>query len=256
MESYGIILAAGKGNRMRDEAAPAEFPKVLRQANGRPLIGYVIDVLRGSGIRDISIVVGFGADYIRRTLGGGYRYILQTEQLGSGHAVACAREALGGRRGQAIVMCGDSPLLTVQTVSSLEDRQASTGAVVALVSAVLDDPAGYGRIKRAGDGGIMGVIEEACASDDEKAIREINGGAYAFDSAWLWANIGLIEPNRAGELNLTDLVRVAVAQGMRVESVPASPEEVMGVNTPAELARVEETLRRRAASGGRSPAPG
>ena len=245
MDFYAIILAAGKGKRMRDEAAPDEFPKVLRQVCGRPLISYVIDALRSAGITDISIVVGFGADYVRRAVGDGWRYILQGEQLGSGHAVACAREALGGRSGSAIIMCGDSPLFTAATISSLADRHAASGATITLVSALLDDPTGYGRIERNADGQIVGIVEEKCASDRQKAIREINGGAYAFDSEWLWKNIHRIERNEVGELNLTDLVRVAVSQGRRLEAVAADPQEVIGVNTPADLARVEEVLRLR-----------
>lgn len=244
MDFYAIILAAGKGKRMRDEAAPAEFPKVLRQACGRPIISYVIDTLRAAGIMDVSIIVGFGAEYVKESLGSGYCYILQNEQLGSGHAVACAWDALRDRSGSAIIMCGDSPLFTAPTIVSLMEHHEASQATITMISALLDNPTGYGRIKRDASGGIVGVVEEKCASTEEKAISEVNGGAYAFDSDWLWSNIHRIERNEAGELNLTDLVRVAISQGNRVEAVPTGVKEITGVNTPADLQFVEHILRR------------
>ncbi|MEN6371963.1 MAG: sugar phosphate nucleotidyltransferase [Armatimonadota bacterium] len=242
---YAIILAAGKGKRMRDENAPVEFPKVLRQAAGRPLIAYVIDTLSNAGIADINIIVGFGADYVKSALGSSYRYILQNEQLGSGHAVLSAKDELGERLGAAIIMCGDSPLFTPATIISLKERHLSSGAAITLVSAELNDPAGYGRIKRLASGEITGVVEEKCATVEEKLIHEINGGAYAFDSKWLWENIGCMERNEAGELNLTDLVRVAIAQKKKVEAVIVPAEEVMGANTPSDLRVIEDILETR-----------
>lgn len=245
MNFYSIILAAGKGKRMRDEAAPDEFPKVLRKACGRPLISYVIDALQASGTKDITIIVGFGADHVRQTLGPDYNYVTQVEQLGSGHAVLFAREDLGRRKGDLVVMCGDSPLFTEATVTALKEHHEASGAMITLVSTTLDEPTGYGRIKRLSSGEIAGVVEEKCASDEEKTIKEINGGAYAFDSKWLWDNIYSMERNEAGEWNLTDMVRIAVEQGAKIEAISTSPEQVMGVNTPDDLRQVEEILCRR-----------
>lgn len=245
MDFYAIVLAAGKGKRMKDEAVPPEFPKVLRQACGRPLINYVTDAIHAAGITDVTLIVGFGADYVRRAMGDDYHYVIQEEQLGSGHAVACAKGLLAERAGHVIVMCGDSPLFTPSTIVSLREAHLAAQATITLASAALDDPTGYGRIKRGPAGEIIGVVEEKCASPEEKLIREINGGAYAFDSEWLWANIDRIERNDAGEFNLTDLVRIAVSQGERVEAVPADRQEVMGVNTPADLRCVESIIRRR-----------
>lgn len=246
MSFYAIVLAAGKGKRMRDEAAPEHFPKVLRQACGSPLISYAINALRSGGIEDISIIVGYGADRVKQTLGNEFRYIYQEEQLGSGHAVACAKDSLGSRAGHAVVMCGDSPLFTSETISSLTARHAESQAVITLVSAALDNPTGYGRIKRRQTGEIAGIVEEKCATTEEKLIREINGGAYVFDSQWLWANIDRIERNDAGEWNLTDLARIAISQCRKVEAVEVTAEEVMGVNTPDDLKHVEEMLQSRA----------
>jgi bifunctional UDP-N-acetylglucosamine pyrophosphorylase/glucosamine-1-phosphate N-acetyltransferase len=230
---------------MRDEATPAEFPKVLRQVNGRPLISYVVAALHEADITDVNLIVGFGADYVRQAMGDNRQYIVQNEQLGSGHAVSCARETLGNRTETAIIMCGDSPLFTAATISNLIEQHISSEATITLISATLDDPTGYGRIKRLPSGEISGIVEEKCANSEEKAIKEINGGAYAFDSEWLWANIDRIKRNEAGEFNLTDLVRIAVADNRKIEAVHASSEEVMGVNTPDDLKQVEEILRMR-----------
>jgi bifunctional UDP-N-acetylglucosamine pyrophosphorylase/glucosamine-1-phosphate N-acetyltransferase len=242
MNYYAIVLAAGRGKRMRDESLPAEFPKVLRQVRGRALVDYVVEALRGAGVTDITLIVGFGADYVRSAMGDGFTYATQSEQLGSGHAVACAREELSGRSGTAIVMCGDSPLFTSETILRLKEHHDATGATITLVSAVLDDPTGYGRIVRDSSGRITGIAEQKCATEAEKSIREINGGALAFDSEWLWANIDQMQVNEAGEQNLTDLVRVAISQGRLVEAVDCMPEEVMGVNTPDDLANAERIL--------------
>ncbi len=245
MNYYAIVLAAGRGKRMRDESLPSEFPKVLRQVRGRALVEYVVDALRGAGVDDIALVVGFGAEFVRDAMGEGFTYATQTEQLGSGHAVACAREALLGRGGSVIVMCGDSPLFTSETISRLIACHRESSATITLVSSVLDDPTGYGRIMREKSGRITGIVEEKCAGAAEKAVREINGGALAFDSAWLWENIDQMQVNDAGELNLTDLVRVAISQGKPVEAVECLPEEVMGVNTPTDLANAEKILEKR-----------
>ena len=243
---YAIILAAGKGTRISTGSRRVEFPKVLRRIAGKSLISYVIDSIHGAGVNDINIIVGFGADRVKMTVGSGYHYILQEKQLGSGHAVACAKSALEKRGGHAIIACGDSPMFTPATILALIERHLSTGAIITLVSAMLDDPTGYGRIKRGLSGEIVGIVEEKCASVKEQAIREINGGAYAFDSRWLWENISSIGRKKAGEMGLTELVEVAVTQGKRVEAVQAAAEEVMGVNTPADLRRVRDILRRRA----------
>ncbi len=246
---YAIILAAGRGKRMRDESLPDEFPKVLRTVLGRPMVSWVADAVRDAGISDISVIVGLGADQVSRTLGDGHSYIVQGEQHGSGHAVACAAESLDSRGGHALVLCGDSPLFTTGTIRSLMETHVESGAAASLTSAVLRDPTGYGRIKRAANGQIVGVVEQKCATPEERAIREINGGAYAFDSDWLWDSIGSMRRNEAGELNLTDMVRIAVSQGKPVASIRVLPDEIQGVNTPDELIRVEAVLRRRIAAG-------
>lgn len=237
----GLILAAGKGSRFERETGEA-YPKVLRQALGKPLVSYVLDALSKAGISEITLIVGYLADRVKQELGGGYYYVLQSEQKGSGHAVACAKDALGGFDGNLIIMCGDSPLFSAETIRKMMLDQESSGSVITLASTKLDDPFGYGRIIRNSYGKIVGIIEEKCADEAQKLIKEVNGGAYAFESKWLFDNIDKMAINDAGEYNLTDMVRVAVEQGRRVAAVECSPIELAGVNTPDQLKAVEKIL--------------
>jgi bifunctional UDP-N-acetylglucosamine pyrophosphorylase / glucosamine-1-phosphate N-acetyltransferase len=242
MEFSGLVLAAGLGKRLRTSESDT-YPKVLREVDGRPMISYVLDALRGAGVADICVVVGVAAETVKSALDG-VRFARQKEQRGSGDAAASARSALEGKSEQVVVMCGDSPLFTASTVAALKAEHVRRKAAITLVSAELDDPSGYGRILRRG-GKIAAVVEEKCASPAEKAIREVNGGCYDFDSAWLWTNIHRIRPNDTGEICLTDLVQIAIEDGETVATVPAPPEEVLGVNTPAQLREAEQILRMR-----------
>lgn len=234
-----IVLAAGKGARMK-----SELPKVLLPLAGKPVISRILDVLAEVGIPRPVVVIGRGGDLVKKTLGDRCVYAVQDEQLGSGHAVMCAREAAGDAK-DILVMCGDSPLFRAETVRSLMSAHIRESAAITLVSAILDDPTGYGRILRAPSGEIAGIVEEKLASDDQKAIREINGGLYAFDGAWLWGNTHLMRENDAGEFCLTEMVDIAISQARRVITVPASPDEVAGINTPEQLLAAERTLRGR-----------
>ncbi len=240
----GLVLAAGKGSRFASEAGDP-FPKVLRPVLGRPMVFCVLDALRGAGIEDITLIIGFGADEVRGHVGESVKYVLQTEQRGSGHAVACAAEAFRDFEGGLVIMCGDSPLFTADTVRRVCEEHARTGAAVTLTSAILDDPSGYGRIVRDSDGVIRGIVEEKCADDEQKAICEVNGGAYAFDGRWLFDNIQKMAINEANEYNLTDMVRVALEQGRTVSAVNCDPSELLGVNTPTQLQVIEGILRGR-----------
>lgn len=240
----GLILAAGRGTRLTTASDPLT-PKVMRPLLGKPMIEFVLRTLRDAGVERVAIVVGFGADQITGKLGAGYDYVLQPEQKGSGDAVACARDYFRGFDGALVVMCGDSPLFRSETLSGMLRCHWQEQASATLAAARPNDPTGYGRILRSGSGEITGVVEQACASEDERKITEVNGGAYVFDAQWLFGNIGLMRQNSAKEYNLTDMVRVAVEQGRRVSSVPCEPEEIAGVNTPEDLRAVEAILHSR-----------
>lgn len=234
-----IILAAGRGSRMG-----SDLPKVLLPLCGRPMITYILDALKTLGIAHPVVVVSKVGEIVRETLGGEYVYAVQEEQLGSGHAVLCAREAASGTR-NVLVLCGDSPLFRVETIRSLMEERLNQRATVTLVSAVLDNPQGYGRILRGPEDDIVGIVEEKMATDEQKAVREINGGCYAFDAGWLWENLEAMHRNEAGEYCLTEMVDIAIAQGKRVTAVPATPDEVAGINTPAQLGEAESIISRR-----------
>lgn len=241
MKYSGLVLAAGKGTRFQKETGSA-FPKVLRPVLGRPMVSYVLEAMNGAGISDITLIVGFGADEVIREVGTGVRYAVQQEQKGSGHAVKCAADAFKGYDGGIVVMCGDSPMFRAGTVNAIMNEHEEKSAVVTLASAMLDDPCGYGRIVRGVSGEISAIVEEKCADEQERAIKEVNGGAYAFDAAWLFGNIDKMVLNEAGEYNLTDMVRVAIEQGRTVAAVLCDPKELLGVNTPAQLEFVEKLI--------------
>lgn len=239
---HAIVLAAGRGTRMGPVRGDA--PKVLMPLCGRPMLAYVLDVLREAGVSRPIIVVGKDGGAVRETFGDACECVVQEEQLGSGHAVLCAREAARGSR-HVLVMCGDSPLFRTETVRPLMDAHVRGRAALTVVSAVLDDPTGYGRILRAPNGDVTGIVEEKLASPEQRAIREVNGGCYALDAEWLWGNLAAMRRNDAGEYCLTEMVGVAIAQGRGVIAVSAPAAEILGVNTPAQLQRAEEALRAR-----------
>ncbi len=236
----GLVLAAGKGTRFQ---SGHPMPKVLQPVLGKPMIFYVLDSLREAGIEDVTLVVGFGAKEVMRTIGSRYHYVHQQEQQGSGHAVMCAREHFSGFSGSLVVMCGDSPLFSSFTICNIIDEHVRTGASITLAVTVLENPFGYGRILRDASGSIIGIVEEKCASVEEQSIKEVNGGAYVFDAKWLFENIYLMTRNQAGEYNLTDMIRVAAEQNLRVSAVQCNPKELLGVNTPEQLTLVEEILK-------------
>jgi bifunctional UDP-N-acetylglucosamine pyrophosphorylase/glucosamine-1-phosphate N-acetyltransferase len=237
----GLVLAAGKGSRFQQETGEA-FPKVLRPVLGKPLVRYVLDTLARAGVTDITLVVGFMAGEVMRELGPGYRYVLQPEQKGSGHAVARAAQHFSDFVGNLVIMCGDSPLFAADTINAIMREHETSSPAITLISAVLDDPSGYGRILRDSEGRITSIVEETCASTDQRAIKEVNGGVYAFDAKWLVDNTDRMAINEAGEYNLTDMVRIAVELGREVTAVQCDPVELLGVNTPEQLKTVAGIL--------------
>ena len=241
-EFAGLVLAAGRGTRLASEHD--DLPKVIRPLLGRPMVSYVLDTLAAAGVEPVTLVVGYRSEDVKRVVGRRVGYVLQPEQKGSGHAVMCARTRFSGFDGHVVIMCGDSPLFTVGAVRRLMAEHIASGAAVTLVSAVLDRPAGYGRIVRGQSGQVVRVVEEKCAVGDERVIKEVNGGAYAFDAGWLFSRLDAMAVNHAGEYNLTDMVRVAIEDGRIVSSVSCDPSELLGVNTAEDMHAVEGILRR------------
>ena len=230
-----IILAAGKGKRMKSDLA-----KVLHPLRGIPMLSYTIETARTAGAEKIVVVIGHQAGRIREEFRNqGLIFVEQQEQLGTGHAVLQAAEAFREHDGTIIILCGDVPLIRPETVLSLYDRHRSEEATITVLTTIPDDPAGYGRVVKTDDGRVARIVEEKDARPEERKVREINTGIYCVESRFLFPAVaGLENRNVQGEYYLTDIVEIACNNGLRVSSSLApDPVEVMGINRPQELAR-------------------
>ena len=238
-----VIIGAGKGTRMKSALA-----KVLHPLVGRPLIAHVLDLARQLAPQRLIVVVGHQAEGVRAVCEPyGAVCVLQEPQLGTGHAVAQAEALLADSPGDVLVLYGDVPLLQPATVHALLEAHRQQQAAVTVLTACLDDPTGYGRIVRDAQGRMVRIVEERDASDAERALREINSGIYCVAAPFLFPALRQVGHNNAqGEQYLTDVVAVAVAERRTVAHVRAAEaQEILGVNTRADLAYMEGLLRRR-----------
>lgn len=235
-----VVLAAGMGTRMK-----SRVPKVLHAVAGRPMVAHVVDAARGAGVVRTIVVVGHGAAMVREAVGGGVETVEQTPQLGSADAVAKALPVLGDS-GTVLVLNGDLPMIRGETLEHLVARHREAAATISVLTTELEDPAGYGRIARGSDGAVEAIVEEADASPDQRAIREVNAGAYCFEVGWLRAALPRLPKSAKGEFYLTDLVAPAVREGRTVTTSRAEDaREAMGINTRMQLAEAEAILRDR-----------
>jgi bifunctional UDP-N-acetylglucosamine pyrophosphorylase / glucosamine-1-phosphate N-acetyltransferase len=236
-----VVLAAGKGTRMK-----SALPKVLHRAAGLPLIEHVLRSGDGLSPASVTLVVGHEAGQVEAALRhrAGTRFALQEPQLGTAHALLQAEPALAGAQGTVVLLYGDVPLLRRETLHALVHRHTETGAAATVLTAIVGDPAGYGRIVRR-DGRITAIVEHKDASPEERAIPEINSGIYAFDLAPLFGGLRQIgSANAQGEYYLPDLVKIYRDRGLTVETVALDdPKEIMGVNSRKELAQVADILK-------------
>lgn len=245
-----LVLAAGEGTRMRSSLA-----KVLHEANGRALVGHVLAATAPLGAEATCVVVGHQRERVREWLTANHpaaHSAVQDQQNGTGHAVRVALEQLDeqgvpARSGTVMVLTGDTPLLTAETLTALFEQHATSGAAATVLTAVLDDATGYGRIIRSAEGDVLGIVEHKDASDEQRAIGEFNSGIYVFDLALLRdALTRLTTDNAQGEEYLTDVLAILRGDGHRVAaSVVADPDEVMGVNDRVQLALAGQLLRER-----------
>ncbi|MBC7262495.1 MAG: NTP transferase domain-containing protein, partial [Chloroflexi bacterium] len=209
-----VILAAGQGTRMK-----SKLPKVLHPIAGQPMVKYVLDAVAALGEEKPVLVVGYGADLVRQALGDAVTYVLQEQQLGTGHAVLQAREELEGRAETILVLYGDMPLLSRATLHSLVQAHKANLTPITMLTCVHEEAMGFGRILRDAQGRVVGIVEESQATPEQLAIRELNPGVYCFDAAWLWAHLPRLPRSPKGEYYLTDLVGMAVAEGHFVEAI-------------------------------------
>lgn len=245
-----VILAAGQGTRMNSKKQ-----KILHAVGGKPMVQHVFDTAVSLAGAPPVLVVGPGETGVQELLGAQAQYVVQPQQLGTGHATMMARELLQGRTTQVIVTYGDMPLLQGETLSRLARTQAQTGAAVVLLSVWGDPDSSFGRVVRDENGRICAIVEAAQAQRQPNAasllaIREQNAGVYCFAADWLWANVGSLPLRQARsgpEYYLTDMVELAVQQGLPVEGIiTADADECLGAGTRAELVAVEKAFRRRA----------
>jgi len=237
MSFSAVILAAGKGTRMY-----SNLPKVLHTLAGKPMAKHVIDTCGDLGANNIHLVYGHGGDHMQQVLADEpVNWVLQAEQLGTGHAVNQASPALADSE-KVLILYGDVPLISADTLTNLLDAQPDGG--IALLTVVLDDPMGYGRIVRR-NGPVVAIVEQKDASEEQKLIKEINTGVMVANGGDLKRWLGQLKnENAQGEYYLTDIIAIAHNEGRAVEAVhPVNPIEVEGVNNRVQLARLERAFQ-------------
>lgn len=237
-----VILAAGKGTRMK-----SDLPKVVHTIEDKCLVDYAIEAAIGAGATDICLVVGYKYEVVRESiLHKDVKFALQEEQLGTGHAVKCAKDFLG-EEGRTMILFGDTPLITADTLKRLQEYHVSNGDTVTVLSAMVEDPTGYGRIIRDADGNFVKSVEHKDANETELQSHEINSGMYIFDTKELKEALGLIQPNNAqGEYYLPDTLTIIKEKGLRVDAFAlGDPEDITGVNDQAQLREAAKVIRRR-----------
>lgn len=239
---YAIILAAGKGTRMK-----SKLYKVLHPVAGKPMIEHIIHRVLEAEPAEIVTIVGHGAEAVERQLGGRSEYALQEEQLGTGHAVLQAADILKGKPGTTLVISGDTPLLTTETLNNLFKDHQEKNASATILTAHAEDPTGYGRVIRDADGAVDYIVEQKDASPEEARVQEINTGTYCFDNIQLFDALEKIGTDNAqGEYYLPDIIKILKNAGETVAAYQTEDfEESLGVNDRAALAQADALMRRR-----------
>ena len=242
--TYAIVLAAGQGTRMK-----SNLYKVLHPVCGKPMVEHVIDHIHGLGANRIVTIVGHGAELVEETLGEKSEYALQAQQLGTAHAVQQAEKLIGDLDGTTIVVCGDTPLIRSETMEALIAHHNETGAKATILTAIADNPTGYGRIIRGADGQVLRNVEQKDATVEEQKVTEINTGTYCFDNRALFDTLKKVKNDNAqGEYYLPDVVGILQSEQALVSAyVTDDFSETLGVNDRVVLAEAESVMRRRIA---------
>lgn len=243
---YAVVLAAGQGTRMK-----SSLYKVLHPVCGKPMVQHVVDQISQLEMKKIVTVVGHGAEKVKDQLGDSAEYVLQAEQLGTAHAVMQAEEALAKQEGITLVVCGDTPLITAETMQKLIDEHQAANAKVTILTAKAEDPTGYGRVLRNAGDTVERIVEHKDASDEEKKVQEINTGTYCFDNKSLFEALSSVNnDNSQGEYYLPDVIEILQKKGDIVAAYQTpSFDETLGVNDRVALSQAERTMKRRINEG-------
>ncbi|MBU9710162.1 bifunctional UDP-N-acetylglucosamine diphosphorylase/glucosamine-1-phosphate N-acetyltransferase GlmU [Evansella tamaricis] len=239
---FAVILAAGKGTRMK-----SDLYKVLHPVCGKPMVQHVVDQLKGCHVEKTITVVGHGAEMVKDQLGQEVSYVLQENQLGTGHAVIQAESILSEEEGTTVVLCGDTPLLTKDTINALIEEHEGVQAKATVLTAISDDPTGYGRIIRSNEGNVEKIVEHKDATDMEREVKEINTGTYCFDNKSLFQALKRVgNDNVQGEYYLPDVIEILKGQG-EVIAAYQTPDfsETIGVNDRVALSMAESVMKMR-----------
>lgn len=241
MNIKAVILAAGKGTRMKSDS-----PKVVHQIQGKPLVEYVIEAVTAAGAQKVCVVVGYKEKEVKDSIHSQVEYAIQKEQLGTGHAVMQAADFIGND-GLVMILCGDTPLIKSQTLKKLLQEHMEKGNSATVLSAIVDNPTGYGRIIRSINGEFIKNVEQKDATSQELLSKEINSGMYIFNSNHLQDAFGKMTINNAqGEYYLPDALVSMKDKGLKVDALPINIfEEILGVNTPEQLEEANQIILQR-----------
>ncbi len=236
-----IVLAAGKGKRLQSEKF--NMPKVLREAKGRALLDYVLENVNFIAPEDTTVVVGYKKEMVKETIASTYKFADQDEQLGTGHAVACAASQFEDYDGPVLILYGDMPMIKRETYQALVNKHLEEKAACTFLTAITESPLAYGRIIRE-DGKIVNIVEEKDCTPEQFVIKERNVGVYVFDSKLLFENLKLLKNDNAqGEYYLTDVPKLLISAGKPVTSYTIGDTcEIYGVNTLEDLEFCEKNL--------------
>lgn len=236
-----VILAAGKGTRMK-----SDLPKVVHTVIGKPMVEYAIDAAMGAGANEVCLVVGYKSEVVKAAVTSKVVYAMQEEQLGTGHAVKCAKDFIG-TQGETLILFGDTPLITGKTLSKLVEFHRTNQNKVTVLSAKVEDPTGYGRIIRDKDNSFLKSVEHKDANEEELLSKEVNSGMYVFDAKELSEALDALTTNNAqGEYYLPDTLTIIKNKGFKVDAYVLEDEvEMTGVNDREQLKEVEQMIKKR-----------
>lgn len=239
---FAVVLAAGQGTRMK-----SKLYKVLHPVCGKPMVEHVVDNIQSLDVNRIVTIVGHGAEKVKEQLGEKSEYVLQAEQLGTAHAVRQAEAILGSLEGTTLVVCGDTPLIRPETLKSLFEHHQKQNAKATILTAVADNPTGYGRVIRDAEGRVAQIVEQKDASPDQLLVKEINTGTYCFDNKALFEALKLVKnENAQSEYYLPDVIEILQQQGEIVSAYSCDNfNETLGVNDRVALSQAEEIMRAR-----------